>query len=97
MGKAKSYDEKIQEAKQKELWYKEKAKKLQAEKKKDERAKRTRRLIQVGAILESAAGVEFSEDEDRLILTDILNTKNNSGITFGEVIARAYKQKKHTK
>jgi hypothetical protein len=81
----KSYDERLSEiAKKKEqLDAQEKAiKKRQSE---DERKKRTRRLIEMGGIVESVLG-RSTTDEDKIRLMNFLNKQESNGKFFSKAM-----------
>lgn len=58
-----------------------------------DRKARTHRLVEVGAVLEQAAGMPFDTEELRRALSDVLNEQtadaNGNLLTFGELIAGA--------
>lgn len=68
-------------------------KKLKAQAKGEERKARTKRLIETGATIENALGIEFSEKVDREILQGVLlerhGRNDGSEWTWAEAIARA--------
>ena len=88
----KSYDERLSEiAKKKEqLDAQEKAiKKRQSE---DERKKRTRRLIEMGGIVESVLG-RSTTDDDKIRFMNFLNKQESNGKFF----SKAMKDRKSTR
>ncbi len=72
----KTIDEKIAEAKKKEQHYANNLKKLKKQKREIEQKKRTKRLIEKGAIFESLVieSKEFSSDEYKLLIESFVNT-----------------------
>ena len=79
----KSYDEKIADLEEKQRQLKAQEKALRARKSEEERKARTRRLIQVGAAIESVLGQPCEED----ILEYILELlRRNGTVPFNEEI-----------
>lgn len=82
-----SITERIAEIEAKENELKQKKKKLKAELSKQARNARTKRLIEVGAIVEKALGIELDTPEKREKLLSILIQerpgRNNSTYSYG--------------
>lgn len=80
----KSIDERIAEIEAKENKLKQQKKKLKAEQSKQARNARTKRLIEVGAIIEKAIGIEFDTPEKKEQLLSLLTTErsNKYGVTY---------------
>lgn len=68
----KSIDERIAEIEAKENKLKQQIKKLKAEQSKQARNARTKRLIEVGRIVEKAIGIEFDSTEKKELLHSLL-------------------------
>ena len=92
----KSIEERIDELQKKQAQLKAQEKALKAKKSQTERKARTKRLIEVGAILEKAMNVEFKtqEERDRLLhlLTDKRISNNNNEFTYGLWLEDQYKK-----
>ena len=83
----KTIDQQIAEAE-------ERLRKLKKKQRNEERAARTHRLVETGAVVEAALGIEFIEKEDRERLQRILTKRrersDGSMWTWAEAIAQAY-------
>lgn len=83
-----SITERIEEIEAKENELKQKKKKLKAELSKQARNARTKRLIEIGAIIEKALEIELDTPEKREKLFSILiqerSGRNNSTYSYGE-------------
>ena len=77
----KSIDEQLDELKRRQEQLKEQAKALQKRKSEEERKKRTRRLIKLGAAVEHVLGRETT-DEDEARLLRFLNRQEINGRFF---------------
>jgi len=80
----KTIDERIAEIEAKENRLKQQKKKLKAEQSKQARNARTKRLIEVGAIVEKALGIEFDTPEKKEKLLSLLVQERNgrNGSTY---------------
>ncbi len=89
-----SIDERIDELQKKQAQLKAQEKALKAKRSQAERKARTKRLIEVGAILEKAMMTEFTsqEDRDRLLrlLTDTHESQNGLPYTLGDWLREHY-------
>lgn len=69
-------------------------KKLKAKQRAEARAARTHRLVETGAVVEKALGIEFTEKGDREQLLRVLcktrRRNDGSAWTWAEAIAQAY-------
>lgn len=83
----KSIDERIADIEARENRLKQQKKKLKAEQSKQARNARTKRLIEVGAIVEKAIGIEFDTPEKKeqlmAILTQERQGRNGSTYSYG--------------
>lgn len=83
----KTIDERIADIEARENKLKQQKKKLKAEQSKQARNARTKRLIEVGAIVEKALGVEFDSPEKKEKLLSILTQerqgRNGSIYSYG--------------
>ena len=79
-------EERIEKLKQRQAQLKAQEKKLLAQKSKAERNARTKRLIEVGAIIEKALGIEFDTPEKKIKLQNLLlqerSGRNNSTYSY---------------
>lgn len=73
----KTIDERIAEIEAKENALKQKKKRLKAEQSRKVRNARTKRLIETGAVVEKAMGMEFDTEEKRKALMDFLESKKD--------------------
>ncbi len=64
----KTIEEQIAELEQKQKELKNKMKKVKAKQTQEERKARTKRLIEVGAIIEKAIGIEFDTEKKKEVL-----------------------------
>ena len=89
-----SIEERIDELQKKQAQLKAQEKALKAKRSQAERKARTKRLIEVGAILEKAMVTEFTsqEDRDRLLrlLTDTYESQDGFPFTYGEWLRELY-------
>ena len=83
----KTIDERIADIEARENRLKQQKKKLKAEQSKQARNARTKRLIEVGAIIEKALGIELDTPEKKEKLLQILiqerNGRNDTTYTYG--------------
>ena len=84
---ARSYEERIAELQKRRNQLKEQEKDLQRRAKADERKKRTRRLIEIGATVESVLGREFT-DSDKVRLLSFLQMQERNGKYFTRAMNR---------
>jgi len=84
---ARSYEERIAELQKRRNQLKEQEKDLQRRAKADERKKRTRRLIEIGATVESVLGREFT-DSDKVRLLGFLQMQERNGKYFTRAMNR---------
>ncbi|MBR3644111.1 MAG: DUF3847 domain-containing protein [Parasporobacterium sp.] len=71
-------NEQLKKAMETAKQYQSQLKQLEKRKKEEERKKRTRRLIEIGAVVESVLGREFSEG-DNIRLMNFLKSQNERG------------------
>ena len=81
----KSYEERIAALQKRQDELKEQTKDLQRRAKEAERKKRTRRLIEIGGIVESVLGREFN-DSDKLKLLHFLQNQERNGKYFTQAM-----------
>ncbi len=81
----KSYEERIAELQKRQNELKEQTKDLQRRAKEAERKKRTRRLIEIGGIVESVLGREFN-DSDKMKLLQFLKSQERNGKFFTQAM-----------
>jgi hypothetical protein len=81
MATKKTFDERIEYIKEKQEKLKAQEKELRKRKSEEERKKRTRRLIEMGGIIESVLGRE-TEDEDKIRLLHFLKMQEKNGGYF---------------
>ncbi len=92
----KSIEERIDDLQKKQAQLKAQEKALKAKKSQAERKARTKRLIEVGAILEKAMEMEFEtqEDKDKLLrlLTEEKSDQSGSTYTIGSWLTRMFEK-----
>ena len=92
----KSIEERIDELQKKQAQLKAQEKALKAKKSQAERKARTKRLIEVGAILEKAMDMEFDTQEKKDKLLDILTkqrqTNNGPVTTWGSYLKSLFNE-----
>lgn len=92
-------ESRLEQLKQREAKIKAQIKQEKAKMKALERRARNHRLIEVGAVLESDVGVNFTNKEDRQILHEVLTEKHTSSsgytYTIAEMILSNIKKKTH--
>lgn len=81
----KSYEERIEELVKKQNQLKEQEKALRARASAEERKKRTRRLIEMGGIIESVLG-RATTDDDKTRLLEFLKKQENNGKFFSKAM-----------
>lgn len=81
MASVRTYDERIEELKKKQEQLKAQEKALKKRQNEEERKSRTRRLIELGGIVESVLGRETTE-EDKVNLLNFLKKQENNGNYF---------------
>lgn len=81
MASVRTYDERIEELKKKQEQLKAQEKALKKRQNEEERKSRTRRLIELGGIVESVLGRETTE-EDKVSLLNFLKKQENNGNYF---------------
>lgn len=82
-----SYEERIAELQKRRNQLKEQEKDLQRRAKEEERKKRTRRLIEIGATVESVLGREFNQ-ADKVRLLSFLQMQERNGKYFTRAMNR---------
>ncbi len=85
----KSLEQRIADLKKKQEQLKAQEKMLKTKQSQKARKERTKRLIEVGAVLEKACGMEFTTKEDRERLLSILTEENGQPLyvdEFGEPV-----------
>ena len=97
MAERKSIEERIAALEERESQLKAQKKKLKAQQSQRERKARTKRLIETGAVVEKALGVDFTETEDRKALLEVLTetrtTQNGHSYTLSKMIVDALQKK----
>lgn len=81
----KSYDEKLEEILKKKAQLEAQAKAIKKRKSEDERKKRTRRLIELGGIVESVLGRDTTE-EDKIRFLNSLKKQEANGKFFSKAM-----------
>ena len=81
MASNKSYDERIAELKKKQEQLKAQEKELERRQSAEKRKKRTKRLIELGGIIESVLGRE-TNDDDKIKLMNFLKKQETNGRYF---------------
>lgn len=81
----KSYDERLEELQKRQAQLKEQERALRQRKTADERKKRTRRLIELGGIVESVLERETT-DEDKIKLLNFLKMQERNGKYFSRAM-----------
>jgi len=93
---SRSIDERIDDLQKKQAQLKAQEKALKAKKSQAERKARTKRLIEVGAILEKAMEMEFEtqEDKDKLLrlLTEEKSDQSGATYTIGSWLAKMFER-----
>lgn len=86
--------ERIAELQQKKAKIIEQEKKLKAKIAKEERNKRTKRLVETGAVIESALGMQFDTKEEREKLLHVLTcareSQNGNSFSLANFIVQNY-------
>ncbi len=77
----KSYEDRIAEIQKKQEQLEAQKRALQKKQSEEDRKKRTRRLIELGGIVESVLG-RPTTDEDKIRLLNFLNRQENNGCFF---------------
>ena len=89
MGTARSYEERIEDLKRRQEQLKEQEKDLKKKVAKEERKKRTRRLIEIGGTVQSVLGRPL-EDEDKDRLYRFLMMQERNGNYFTKAMSKKY-------
>jgi len=98
MASTKSLEERMAENKAKQEKLKQEMRKLKNKQSQEERKKRTKRLIEVGAVVEKALGMEFETEQQREQLLAVLseikqNRQTGEQYSWGTAIANAVKRR----
>lgn len=80
-----SYDERIEELRKKQMQLKKREQQLRKEHTETERKKRTKRLIELGAIVESVLGRD-TDEEDKKRLMNFLKKQEINGKYFSKAM-----------
>lgn len=84
----KSFDEKLDEIQKKKEQLDAQAKAIKKRKSEEDRKKRTRRLIELGGIVESVLGRDTTE-EDKITLLNFLKNQESNGNFFSKAMNNA--------
>lgn len=91
MGSTKSFDERIAEIQKKQEQLKAQEKALKKRQSEESRKKRTRRLIELGGIVESVLGRDTTDD-DKMRLLNFLKMQEANGNYFSKAMNKAVPQ-----
>lgn len=85
---SRTYEERIEELQKRQAQLKEQEKDLQRRASAERRKKRTRRLIEIGGIVESVLGREI-DDDDKTRLLNFLHQQERNGKYFTKAMMKS--------